>query len=140
MASIGDAAQDIVGTMRGLIGLSRSGRLREQLEHTLAIYERTQAIDELARVRSDLVDVLSHQSAALKQHVDPSANTGRDWLVWLMILTIIVTPIACLSYLGYRWTDDHWWAWLWTIVAGLFALLLFIASFSALDPKDKASR
>lgn len=140
MPSLSEATGDIVGTIRGVVGLSRSGRVREQIDHTLALYERVDHVDGLGAAKADLEAVIGHHAAELLRLADPSVKSSRDWFGFMVIFVLLIVPAAVLTYWGYTFTDDsHWWSWLWTGSAGLLTLTLLIANVGVLSESSNKS-
>ncbi len=58
----------------------------------------------------------------------------------MVITVVVIAPCAALTLWGYTFTDgDEWWAWAWTIVAGLLTLLFVVANFGVLMESSKKS-
>lgn len=135
VASLNGAVADIVGSVRGVLGLSRRGRLREQLDHTLDLFSKTTDHKELATARKHLATAIEHHAEALARAVDPTEKRRLQWGPFFVAVLFFDLPLAALTFWGYQFTE-HWWGWAWVAVAGFALLLLLVASAFALVQRD----
>lgn len=141
MPSLSEATQDIVGTIRGIVGLSRAGRIREQIDHTLTLYERVDKVQGLEAVRDDLAAVMGHQSSELRRLADPDTKVSRDWFGFIVIAIVIDGPIFALTYWGWTFARDdaEWWSVVWVVLGCVLSLLFAAGTVGMLFSQDKSS-
>ncbi|MCA9647494.1 MAG: hypothetical protein KC492_42685, partial [Myxococcales bacterium] len=135
MASLSGAVSDIGGAVRAVVGLSRPGRLRDQIDQTLDLYAKSEPHPALGAVSAALVEALENQTRALSHATDPKSKRKLNWGPFFVALILFDLPLAALTWWGYQFTDQ-WWGWAWTLLAGLATLFLVAATIYALVSQD----
>lgn len=124
------ALNEIVSTATALLGLSRPGRLREQLASTLDLYERTQRDGHLSPATDDLTTVINVLARRLREAACPS--TKRAWAVGPALVTLIFGGIVVIPDIWLRHAIDHWWGLLLISLDGLVALFFVTVAVGCL--------
>jgi peptidoglycan/LPS O-acetylase OafA/YrhL len=136
MATLNGAVSDIVGSIRGVLGLSRKGRLREQLDHTLDLFAKAAEHDDLSIARKSLATAIEHQADALAQAVDPTKRRRLQWGPFFIALVLFDLPLAALTFWGWQYTEK-WWGWAWTAACTFALIILSCATVYALVSTDE---
>lgn len=131
-----DAVNEVIGAVRGVLGLSRQSRLREQIKETTELYGKVKEHDELKAAATDIARVVTSQAARLLEGAEPGSK--RAWAWGPFAIGLVFTLLVGAATWGlYRLLDrTGWWLWLGIVPLGLFSLLCLAASFSLLlEPK-----
>lgn len=115
MLSLPKAASDVVGALQGFLGLSRTSRLRRQLQHTVELYERVKPHPELAGVATQLVAVMEIHGERLLLVSQPRS---RDWSSFIAG-AILTTGFGALGWWVLRTEHSQWWGWVLVVPIGL---------------------
>ena len=124
------AVHEIVSTAAVLLGLSRPGRLREQLASSLDLYERTQRHAPLQSAADDLTTVINVLARRLREAACPS--TKRAWSVGPAVLVLAATTVVLLPDIWLRHWIDHWWGILLVVLDGIVALFFVTVALGLL--------
>jgi hypothetical protein len=124
------AVHEIVSTAAVLLGLSRPGRLREQLASSLDLYERTQRHAPLQSATEDLTTVINVLARRLREAACPS--TKRSWAVGPAVMVLSVAAAVLLPDIWLRHSLDQWWAILIVVLDGIVALFFVTVALGLL--------
>jgi hypothetical protein len=124
------ALNEIVSTAAAILGLTRPGRLREQLSSTLDLYERAQAHGHLSPATEDLTAVINALARRLREAACPS--TKRAWAVGPAFITLSAGAIIAIPDIWLSQYIGQWWAILLVAVDGLVASFFVIVALGLL--------
>lgn len=124
------ALNEIVSTAAAILGLTRPGRLREQLSSTLDLYERTQGHGHLSPATEDLTTVINVLARRLREAACPS--TKRAWAVGPAFITLFAGAIIAIPDIWLSRYIDQWWAILLIAMDGLVASFFVIVALGLL--------
>ncbi|MDT0201355.1 hypothetical protein [Nocardioides sp. AE5] len=131
MSKIGTPVGEVAGALRVMFGLGRRGRLREQIDQTLDLHNRTQDHEDLAEARDLLSQAITHQCRTLARVSDPGTKRRLRWGEFLVAMVVLVVPLTALTWWGYQFIG-HWWGWVWTVLIGMIALITLMAAVGLL--------
>lgn len=133
-----DIGQEMVGAVRGVLGLSRPGRLRDQLRELLDIHSKMDG-DDLDVSRRHIAKAIEIQAQALAHAVDPDKKRKLSWGSFLVAVGCSVVPLAGITFWGSHYTD-HWWGWVWVVMAGVTCVVLMAAAIAVLVGESDPNR
>ena len=124
------AVHEVANTAAVLLGLSRPGRLREQLTSSLDLYERTQPHTSLQSATDDLTTVINVLARRLREAACPS--TKRAWAVGPAIMVLCFTAVVLLPDIWLRQWLNQWWCILLVVLDGIVALFFITVALGLL--------
>jgi hypothetical protein len=135
MPPLSTAANEVVGAVRGVMGLSGEHRLRDQLRETVELFERAKSHPELESAQRDLAHAIDVKAARLRSIAEAGTQRTRDLgqaLAGLFFVMILYIPAKSL------WPHrETWWGLLLLAVIGLFATACLVTAAQAVRLADR---
>lgn len=126
-----EAVTEVVGAIRGVLGLTRQSRLREQINDTAELYGKVKghALDSAA---ADIAEVVKLQTSRLLAAAEPGLRRAWAWGPFAVGLVFTLLSAAGTWALHQYVDRAGWWIWLFIVPVALLALLCLAASLSLL--------
>lgn len=139
VASVPGGINELVGSARALLGLTRPGRLRDQLDNTLDLYAKAMTHPELEDATQNLGLIVTLQTKRLLSIHQPETRRKWQWqscLAGLFLTAVVAVPI----YILWRARDNQpWLMWPLLILDALIVILFFLTSMSVLLEREAIS-
>lgn len=132
MVGPSEAVTEVIGAIRGVLGLTRQSRLREQINDTAELYGKVKGHDALDSAAADIARVVKLKTTRLLAAAEPGPRRAWAWGPFAVGL-VVTLLIAAGAWALYRYVDRAgWWIWLFTVPVALLALLCLAASVTLL--------
>ena len=107
MAGVASAVGEFAGAVRGVLILSRPGRVRSHIRETLTLVDLMDGKNGLDPARTDLVRVVTIQSARLLALVDDDRPRSWDWgsALIAIVFAAFVGWVGVWAYRVHGWFD-----------------------------------
>lgn len=123
MVGPSEAVTEVIGAIRGVLGLTRQSRLREQINDTTELYGKVKGHDALESAATDIARVVKLQTERLLAAAEPGPQRAWAWGPFGVGL-VITLLVAAGAWALYQYVDHAvWWVWLLIVPVALLALL-----------------
>jgi hypothetical protein len=134
-----EAVTEVIGAIRGVLGLTRQSRLREQINDTTELYGKVKGHNALDSAAADIARVVKLQTSRLLATAEPASR--RAWAWGPFTVGLVFTLLAAAgAWALYQYVDRAgWWIWLAIVPVALLALLCLAASLALLLERKPAA-